>query len=326
MKQLSIDTPFFIVGAPRSGTTMLSVMLDRHSHITIPPETNFFSEYLPSLPKDKKPTSEQQLDTLLAFHRIADLKITKDEIKAHLQKQKFDNRSIFQALLSAWAQKNNKIRVGEKSPKHLFHIQQICDFFPETKIICIVRDGRDVVRSLINVPWAEPENPRRFWLFCHEWNESVRAYEREAATQNAHLLHLTFYEDLVLNPEQELRKICCFLGEEYEASLLQTGQQSATVPKWEEEWKGKAQKKPDPQQVHAWKNKAPAEQVRKMNFLMGNNLRKMHYKNTKVEGGTFYERVELFIIRACFHPAIRPMVLLCLKIARYIPLRSRKKT
>lgn len=43
------NTPFFIVGCPRSGTTLLSVLLDRHTRLCVPPETAFFDEIAPHL-------------------------------------------------------------------------------------------------------------------------------------------------------------------------------------------------------------------------------------------------------------------------------------
>ncbi len=321
-------SPFFIVGAPRSGTTMLSVLLDRHSRITIPPETNYFSEYIPGLDENHSNLSvEEKIDDLLAFPRVADLKITGDEIMAELSKTDTrDDVAIFYSLLSAWRKKSGKVMVGEKSPRHVFKLNDIWSYFPDAKIICLIRDGRDVVRSLLKTSWAEPENPRRMWLFCNQWNECIRVFEAESTGAQRAKIHLVYFEKLVENPEQELAGICAFLGESFEQKQLVADKNSLAVPEWEKEWKEKAQQQPDPQNIYAWRREIPHEQVRKMNFMMGYYLKKMGYPETSSRGLSIGEMIILSAIRFSFTPAVQPFVLWSLKVARFFKKRARESS
>ena len=167
-------SPIFIVGAPRSGTTMLAVLLDRHSSIAIPPETQFFTEYANQQPeKDKLLSKEEMVDNALSFARIGDMGVSRTKVLELFQNRESTFQDLFQSILEVYAIGQRKPRAGEKSPKHLEHVPELLDAYPNAKIICIVRDGRDVVRSLLKVPWAEPKSTRRLELFCVEWRELV---------------------------------------------------------------------------------------------------------------------------------------------------------
>ena len=166
--------PVFIVGTPRSGTTLMAVLLDRHSNIAIGPETQFFTEFIPKNWSKKTPdTHEQLVDSALAFKRIADFNFDRDQLLHHFEKYELTLPNLLRAIIEVHAIRNSKWRPGEKSPHHLQHIPTILNHFPEAKIICVLRDGRDVVRSLLDTPWAIPKNPRRLRLFCIRWNDAA---------------------------------------------------------------------------------------------------------------------------------------------------------
>ena len=104
MKQNSFS-PIFIVGSPRSGTTMLAVLVDRHSKIAIPPETQFFTEYVPQTTESK--TSENREDMVksaLNYRRIADLHLKREEVLIKFRNYENTYPNLFRAILETYAE------------------------------------------------------------------------------------------------------------------------------------------------------------------------------------------------------------------------------
>ncbi|MCF8075846.1 MAG: sulfotransferase, partial [Desulfotignum sp.] len=246
-------SPIFIVGAPRSGTTLLAVMLDRHPQIAIPPETQFFTEFLPwARQQTDLETREKKIHAALAHPRLQDTGLEYDTVFSIFKVHDNTFKGLFRSLLEAYAKYKNAERPGEKSPKHLVHVPDILRYFPQAKIICLVRDGRDVVLSLLMVAWAEPGNPRRFGLFCSEWNASARMAQTYLKTLPASRFYLVKYEDILRRPEKTLHEICEFIGEPYLPEMLRPGNNAGAIPEWEMGWKENAANELDLKRVQAW--------------------------------------------------------------------------
>ena len=119
---------FFIVGAPRSGTTLLQSILASHPNIAIPPETEFFMKFA-------DPASiarwDAWLEGFLASRAWSDQGLDADAFVRRAEATDRTPRSLFLALLSMHAERTGKGRVGEKSPQHARWIDRIEASFPE---------------------------------------------------------------------------------------------------------------------------------------------------------------------------------------------------
>lgn len=318
VKEKKAFRPIFVVGAPRSGTTMLAVLLDRHSRIAMPPETQFFTESLPGMKKGMKKgmRREQMIDLALSNRRIVDLNLDRADLEGRFGKYPSDPSYLFRSILEAYSCARKKERPGEKSPKHLEHVPRILELYPDAKVICIIRDGRDVVRSLMNVSWAEPGNPRRLGLFCSEWIDLAclamgysRAYPKDR-------FRIVRYEDLLEEPMRELTRLCEFLGEAFEPGQLDLEVKSAVVPGWEGDWKGKSAQGLDPKRIEAWRRSGDKEQLWFMNCLMGAVLARLGYRDTGLAACPFLTRLRLLAVRIPYLKAVRPLSLFGLRALR----------
>lgn len=313
--------PIFIVGAPRSGTTLLAVLLDRHSQIAIPPETQFFADFLPSQPSSSVVSSRnEKIEQALSFRRIQDIGLVREQLLDVFSGLPNTWPCLLQAILALYAIGQKKKRVGEKSPKHVAHVPEILEAFPDARIICLVRDGRDVVRSLEKVPWAEPNNSRRFSIFCMEWVDYAGLalqYQRKYAKEQFLLVK---YENILLSPTVELEKICQFIGEEFEDGQLQITSESNVVPEWEGEWKNKSTAMLDPKRVEAWRRQADKEQIWFMNSMMGKALDELGYDDTDLKDCPFFKKIVLFFKKLPCLSRIRPISLLLLRVFRVLQL------
>src|SRR5512143_952046 len=96
--------PVFIVGAPRSGTTLVAVLLDRHSNIAIGPETQFYTEFIPKNWARRTPnTYEELVDSALAFKRIADFNLEGEELLRQFRKYDLSFANLLRAIIEVHA-------------------------------------------------------------------------------------------------------------------------------------------------------------------------------------------------------------------------------
>jgi hypothetical protein len=311
--------PIFIVGPPRCGTTMLAVLLDRHSRISVPPETQFFCGFIPEVWGNKQPENREKIvESALNYSRIADLGLKSDEVLLRFEHYTQTFPNLLRAILESYCINKNKSRPAEKTPRHLYHVPAILNAYPKAKIICIIRDGRDMVLSKLKAHWARAKNPRRFGLFCNEWMDYVQAALKFAKYYSPDRFLIIKYEQILLEPERRLSEICKFIGEKFEPGQLDPKISSHVVPDWEMNWKAKANSILDPTRIEAWRREADHLEIWAMNNMMGPLLKKTGYPDTGMTGCPWPHRIYLSLRRVPYSRPIRPISLFGLKVLRQI--------
>lgn len=240
----------FVVGSPRSGTTLLASALGRHRRIAATPETHFFTHFLDSRP-GRGASREQRVARLLQTH-ARDCEVPDEELLAEFSRLPNDDRHLFAALMGAFARRQGKPIVAEKTPNHLWRVPEIRRWFPEARFIGIVRDGRDVVTSLMRVDWTHGDLRRH----CMDWRRDAALCRRLASEAPGHFLTVRF-EDLVSDPVGTTSRVMAFLGLEFEPRQLDPAAEVPTVPAWESEWKQQSLAAPDAGKVARWKAEPP---------------------------------------------------------------------
>ena len=229
----STDSPIFIVGLGRSRTTLLSRMLDAHSEIAIFPETwwyvvldrlgcstefsdpwqtsLFLNEVWENLNSDRDPAAR-----ILAREASKEPRYVGPTVR------------VLERLGRAYANERHARIWGEKTPAHALWLPQVRDLFPRARILFMVRDPRDVLVS-----------------YDDRWNKGRRSTDYLISTASLlkyYLLHLLYregfppgqircvkYESLTAQPSAELKKICDFLGVDFEPSMLNFYQRYGNV-------------------------------------------------------------------------------------------------
>ena len=98
----------------------------------------------------------------------------------------------------------------------MFHVDLIREVYPESQFIHIIRNGRDVVKSLLNVEWG----PREIKWSVGRWRDSILAGQAAADKYGPKIVTEVRYDQLTANTKQTLQNICDFLGEDFEPSML----------------------------------------------------------------------------------------------------------
>lgn len=224
-----MNGPFFILGNPRSGTTLLRLMLNSHPLITVPPECGFMlwlsKKY--SLVNFNDPNNiEEFLRDVIKSKKFETWNIDLNKLQSFIKCRKPKSfQEICSIIYFYYGFLNNKrsIIIGDKNNFYLNYIDEIKDLFPKSKLILLVRDGRDVACSYRALQGKNlksiyaPKLPYKIVDIASEWSANNRLLINLITASNPLLVR---YEELLLNPIKELSRMCIFLGVPYDNSML----------------------------------------------------------------------------------------------------------
>jgi len=217
-----IKERFFLVGCPRSGTTLLQSLIVAHSQIASFPESKFFQKIIPSQSIYEKfnlapVTARKVFNSFLDDIESSELKILLPATAIFIPQYV---TSFIKALDTVTLQQQKSYWL-EKTPEHLRRINAIEKLVDGAKFIHIVRNGVDVVASLYEMTQKYPHiwgHPRSLDRYVKRWESDVLISSHHLHKPN-HLL--VRYESLLADPLLTLGEICEFIGVACEASMLQ---------------------------------------------------------------------------------------------------------
>ena len=241
----------FVVGASRSGTNLVRALLNAHSTLWVSGETHYFDDLRPRLPGDgTKPLAGEDRERceryfLALSHRAfgqggdpEESRLDREGLRALAAELGGTGDAYFAALCRLRAQHHGRERWGEKTPRHVYRIDELLAAFPEAKVVCLVRDARAVVasykdwhgaavrRGVTEPPDLETdrERSRRSYnpvLMSLLWRGVVRASFDGLERHGPARVRIQRFERLAASPEAEVRELCAWLGLEYEPALLE---------------------------------------------------------------------------------------------------------
>lgn len=231
--------PIFVVGAPRSGTTLVGKILGQQTQVFSPGESHYFEDIW-SRRKDLgqlKTASEisvaaSRLMTIFQRYNFPDAQqfVNSCVDPLTLVQQTLDLQSGYGALYSTFmmmlAGCAGKTRICDDTPKHLYYVPDILQLFPDAKFVGCVRDPRDFLFSYRNY-WRRSTESARIKALYHPvmtsmlWQSSTKASMQYSQQLGPAKMMLVQYEKLVENPEKIVRELCQFLNVEFEPDMLQ---------------------------------------------------------------------------------------------------------
>jgi hypothetical protein len=244
--------PVFVIGSQRSGTTMLRLMLNNHPRLAIPHESAFITIYFKRLADygdlGRRDNVRRLLDDVARHPLVQRGKLIADP-EAVLARPIRSYSEFVDAVFRSYAEARGKPRWGDKTPFYTPDIDIIRRIFPRAKVIHLVRDGRDVVLSQKSIEWMSSNLPK----LVLDWQWKTTIAHKVGAVMGSDFLEVR-YEDLVCRPEEILRRICAFLGEDYDPAMLSySSDAKAVVPGESLKWHRNSVQPPDPAQLHKWK-------------------------------------------------------------------------
>jgi len=236
---MSTNSPIFIVGPPRSGTTLTAKILGRHPNIFIPGETHFFEDIYSRKQElgnidsiDTKEKIYTKLSTLYERyyelhdqHRIDDCFLT---VEKEVILNDWDSyESILTSFMTCQMIQEGKSRWGNNAPRDIFYVDEILKFYPDAKFIICYRDGRDFLasyktRSLVATE-SHQDRIRRLYhpiITSVLWKSSIKQLLHVSQLIEEKNYMLMKYEDLVNYPEESAKRMCNAVGEVYFPEML----------------------------------------------------------------------------------------------------------
>lgn len=196
----------FLVGAPRSGTTWLQLMLGRSKRIATVNETHLFAVYMRSLLEGN--------ERFQGNPRAIGLSPLFSEAEYREVIRKFTSAVLARILAS----KPAADVILEKTPSHVKCWRDILDLYPEARFLHLIRDPRAVVASLkaASKSWGESWVSSRLIDNCAVWSASVTE-GRQIGGATANYLEVR-YEDLKQCGVQTLLSVFEWIGIESSSS------------------------------------------------------------------------------------------------------------
>jgi len=233
--------PVFIVGAPRSGTTLMQYMLRCHPRLSFPTGESHFivplyrrraefgdlrrPENVRRVLQEMSRRSREFLETDLHGIRFELETVARQLAGAGCKSMSCLIRRLFEAN----AQGEGKARWGDKTPYYVLHMPALLEMFPDAQILHVIRDGRDCALSLLvrcrDFKVYNTYEAAKYWQYYVDRGQAV------GHNLPPDVYHELRYEDLLTEPEATLRGVCAFLGEVYDSALVDfrpSGQQGKT--------------------------------------------------------------------------------------------------
>ena len=254
--------PVFVVGGPRSGTTLLSAMLAAHSSFDCGPETHCLSRWARLGRRERGRILDPADWPARATRFVVSLSLGKkpvhamyglsvEDVRDDLALREPSLAALLESLTAQRARANGTPRWVEKTPRHLEVPELIVDAWSDARIVRIVRDPRDAAVSLTRVPFGTESLLTNLSLLAR-MNEAAAAFYRTSPST------LTLrYEDLIADPQGELTRLCEFIGEPFERAMIEGREGSGSVAAEHEWWKGDVTGPLDPSRSGGWTERMP---------------------------------------------------------------------
>jgi hypothetical protein len=249
-------SPVFIAGPSRSGTTMLSKMLSRHSAMKIVPEVHFFDDLRPRLRAARiDGLSAAELDAAVDYFRALSHRtygrrgdpergwLTRAALLERAEAGGGGVERLLEAFCQLQVERNHPEAAvwGEKTPRNAFHIDEILAAFPDARVIVMLRDPRACVASYRDWTYqsdggalesdadyvaAVKADIDRARLSYHIviaallWRATANL-ALEAADRHGERVRVLRYEDVVADPAAALAPVCGWIGLDFEPGMLE---------------------------------------------------------------------------------------------------------
>jgi len=275
----------FIVGCPRSGTTLLRHILSAHPDLTITPEAH----WIPLFFEEKQGvTAEgmitpQFVDRLLDHPKFGLFRLPADEVRALVPSGPAESYVTFLTrVFDLYGRKQGKALVGNKTPDAARKIPLLHALWPEARFVHLIRDGRNVALSLMNWPRVAQKRPGTFSTWKEDpastagmwWELNVRCGREGAKVLDPAMYYELRYESLILTPEQECRALCAFLGLPFHDSMLR---HQDTKPGGGPKVTAKRDWQPISTGMRDWRSEMKPEQLERFEAAVGDLLDELGY-------------------------------------------------
>lgn len=295
----SEGVPTFLVGALRSGTTLLRLMLDHHPAICWFGEFDYAVEFAD---RAGTPVSVSQYVACLETHRTF-------RSSAFTIDPTLDVKALLRSFVEQARQRSRKPIVGATVHRHY---RRLLEIWPDARFIHIVRDPRDVADSWVRMGWAASP-----WSGASGWLTAEDEWDRVAVRLTPERRLEVRYEDLIAACTETLSRVCEIVGTTFHPAMLEYARDSTYDL-------------PNPSLLGQWRSRLSERQIRLVETRVGRRLADRGYSPSGLpplspsRTARMLDPMRLMVLRnGRGWKRYGPRLLLTEKISRWMHLRER---
>lgn len=212
--------PIFIVGAFRSGNTLMRMILTSHSQICIPPESSFLHYLEPVFRTGDANLKENILNKLFSDHKFSDWNLDKDEMAAYIDNSySLPYPEFISGIYLMYLNKigRNNAQWGDKNPLYVYIIKQLLIYYPKAYIIFLIREPLSIFGSLKRVRFFNLDREQMINEFFRRIKcvaDSIQKYK------DNHQVMFLSYADFVSSPEKHTLELLEKMNYTFESNML----------------------------------------------------------------------------------------------------------
>ncbi|MEV0581668.1 sulfotransferase [Nonomuraea sp. NPDC050310] len=274
--------PVFVIGCARSGTTMLQLMLHAHPRLAVPPETRFVEQvyYRRREFGDMRDLrNRHNLAEWIATERstkFRDLGLSQEAFVRQAARGGGSLGSVLGTVFQMYAERFGKPRWGDKRPSYVRKTEVLRRLFPDAQFIHLIRDGRDCVSSLKEMPWYSLDS----YHAVATWAEAMDAGRKLRRTLPEDSYYELRYEDLTDDPARELKRLCLFLGEDFDAAMCEPHMLAGVAVPSRKTWHTNTHGEVTTARVGSWAERLANWEIQLCEDVLGDRLRANGYELT----------------------------------------------
>lgn len=270
--------PVFVLGCPRSGTTVLyHMLLSAGGFAVYRAESNIFNLLSPRFGGLRSRSSREKcLRAWMQSKLFRVSGLTSEEIHDKLVDNCRSAGDCLRIFMEELARKQGVERWADCTPDHLLYVREIKREIPEALVIHIIRDGRDVALSFARQGWSHPlpwDRDQRLGVAALYWSWIVGEGRKHGFALGEDYLEVR-YENVVENPRELLKQVSGFIDQDLDYNRIQQvgiGSVSAPNTSFGADVDGF-------NPVGRWRNKISAPQLGMLESLIGDRLQELGYE------------------------------------------------
>ncbi|GAA4064553.1 sulfotransferase [Actinomadura miaoliensis] len=255
-------------------------MLHSHHRIAVPAETRFVIPAWTSrcdfgdLRDSRNRRALADWITTGRGTKFADLGLDADRTADEIAAAPPTLGSALAVVFRAYARRFDRVRWGDKRPSYFRYVDALRRMYPDAQFVHVVRDGRDCVASLKEMPWYKQDINHAICV----WREAIDQGRRYAAELGPDAYYELQYERLVADPADELMRLCAFLGEEYDPAMTEPNRVARLTVPPQKKWHRRTHAAVDGGSVGSWTRRLEPWEVGLAEAAFGERLAEYGYE------------------------------------------------